>query len=168
MWGCHTPTLFYATPPPLSLWRKTSGSKWHEKHPKFAPSNRLRKPGCPVGRIAVVSDIFIRIKVCFCFTKTLARGVPPGPLRVGKGKTMARPRLGESERRRRTIGRAGGGGRGGRAAGASPSGAALGGSLPAPPGAGSAGAERGGAAAGGGGATGAEPDRGAMLSNAIK
>ena len=43
--------------------------------------------------------------MCFCFTKTLARGSdPPGPLRgVGK-ETMARPRLGEEERRGRTVG----------------------------------------------------------------
>ena len=53
---------------------------------------------------------------------------------------MARPRLGEQERR--THGRrAGDGGRGGRAAGAGAGGAALDGSLPAPPGAGAAGAD---------------------------
>ena len=46
----------------------------------------------------------LRASKSFCCTKTLARGRSPGPLRVGEGKTMARPRLGESERRRRTIG----------------------------------------------------------------
>ena len=96
MWGCHTPTLFYATPPPLSLWRKISGSKWHEKHPGFYRVNLPPKTGLP-GRSnsrqssrwnqgcffpyqdTTISDIFITSKMCFCFTKTLARGTPLDP-----------------------------------------------------------------------------------------
>ena len=58
MWGWYTPTLFYATPPPLSLGQKLSGSLGHEKHPGFGPSNRLRKPGCPERRIVVNRDPF--------------------------------------------------------------------------------------------------------------
>ena len=58
MWGRYTPTLFPGTPPPLSLYRKTSGSKYHEKHPGFGSSNRIGKPCCPVGRIAVNRDPF--------------------------------------------------------------------------------------------------------------
>ena len=43
-------------------------------------------------------------KMCFCFTKTLARGRSPWtPEERGK-ETMARPRLGEEERRGRTVG----------------------------------------------------------------
>ena len=56
---------------------------------------------------------------------------------------MARPQLGESERRRRTIGVRVTEAEETEPAGASPSRAALHGSLPAPPGAGSAGAEHG-------------------------
>ena len=64
---------------------------------------------------------------------------------------MARPRLGEEERRTRTVGvRVMRGSRWG---------------LPAPPGAGAAGADGGRAAPRGGGATGAEPDRGESQSN---
>ena len=36
MWGWNTPTLFSGTPPLLSLFQKACGSKFHEKHPKFA------------------------------------------------------------------------------------------------------------------------------------
>ena len=47
MWGWYTPTLFYATPPPLSLGQKLSGSLGHEKHPEIrsfkpAPQTGLR------------------------------------------------------------------------------------------------------------------------------
>ena len=49
-------------PPPLSLYRKISGSKYHEKLTKNAPSNRLRKPGCPVGRIVVNRDPFHKLR----------------------------------------------------------------------------------------------------------
>ena len=58
MWGCSTPTLFYAVPPPLSLRQKISGPQRHEKHPEFGPSNRLRKPRCPERRIVVNRDPF--------------------------------------------------------------------------------------------------------------
>ena len=58
MWGCSTPTLFYAVPPPLSLRQKLSGPQRHEKHPRFGPSNRLRKPGRPKRRIVVNRDPF--------------------------------------------------------------------------------------------------------------
>ena len=51
---CHTP--------PLSLGQKLSGPQWHEKHPGFGPSNRLRKPGSPVGRIAVNRDPFRKLR----------------------------------------------------------------------------------------------------------
>ena len=62
MWGCSTPTLFYATPPPLSLGQKLSGPQGHEKHPGFGPSNRLRKPGRPKRRIVVNRDPFREIR----------------------------------------------------------------------------------------------------------
>ena len=85
MWGRYTPTLFPGTPPPLSLYRKISGSKYHEKHPGFGSSNRIGKPCCPVGRIVVnraagncgvfsltkdttVSDIIRTSKLCLCCT----------------------------------------------------------------------------------------------------
>ena len=58
MWGWNTPTAFYATPPLLSLWQKACGPRWHEKHPGFGPSNRLRKSGGPVRRIIVNRDPF--------------------------------------------------------------------------------------------------------------
>ena len=78
---------------------------------------------------------------------------------------MARPRLGEEERRTRTVGVRVTEAEAAGAAGAGPGGAALHGSLPAPAGAGAAGADGGRAAAGGGGAAGAEPDRGESQSN---
>ena len=56
--GWYTPTLFSGTPPPLSLYRKACGPQYHEKHPKSARSNRLRKPGGPVRRIDVNRDPF--------------------------------------------------------------------------------------------------------------
>ena len=62
MWGRYTPTLFPGTPPPLSLYRKTSGSKYHEKHPGFGSSNRIGKPCCPVGRIVVNRDTFRKLR----------------------------------------------------------------------------------------------------------
>ena len=36
IWGWYTSTLFYGTPPPLSLYQKIGGPQFHEKHPKFA------------------------------------------------------------------------------------------------------------------------------------
>ena len=181
MWGWYTPTLFSGTPPPLSLYQKLAGPQYHEKPPGFGPSNRLRKPRCPVRRIVVnraagtrvafsltktpqYSDIILTSKMCFCCTKTLARGAPPGPLRSGKRNH------GEATARRRGAaaahgGRAGDGGRGGGTTGAGPRCAPLGGSVPAPLRAGAAGADGSGAALGGGGATGAEPDRGESQSN---
>ena len=75
MWWCSTPTLFYATPPPLSLGQKLSGPQGHEKHPGFGPSNRLRKPGRPKRRIIVNRDPFREIR----FGKLFQRHVPlPG------------------------------------------------------------------------------------------
>ena len=62
MWWCSTPTAFYATPPPLSLWQKACGPQWHEKHPGFGPSNRLRKSGGPVRRIVVNRDPFRKVR----------------------------------------------------------------------------------------------------------
>ena len=56
---------------------------------------------------------------------------------------MARPRLGEAERRRRTVGVRVTEAEAAGTAGAGPGGAPLHGSLPAPPRAGAAGAERG-------------------------
>ena len=35
MWGWYTPTLFSGTPPPLSLYRKTSGLSYRAKPPGF-------------------------------------------------------------------------------------------------------------------------------------
>ena len=58
MWWCSTPTAFYVPPPPLSLEQKACGPLEHEKHPGFGPSNRLRKPGCPVRRITINRDPF--------------------------------------------------------------------------------------------------------------
>ena len=62
MWGWYTPTLFSGTPPPLSLYRKACGSKYHEKHPGFGSSNRIGKPRCPVSRIAVNRDPFRKLR----------------------------------------------------------------------------------------------------------
>ena len=59
MWGCHTPTLFYATPPPLSLGQKLSGPQGHEKHPGFGPSNRLRKSVVPQFEILPNTPLMI-------------------------------------------------------------------------------------------------------------
>ena len=66
MWWCSTPTLFYATPPPLSLRQKISGPQWHEKHPGFGPSNRLRKSGGPVRRITINRDPFHKLRFGKC------------------------------------------------------------------------------------------------------
>ena len=54
MWGWYTP--------PLSLYRKACGCLYHEKHPDFTGSTRLRKPGCPVGRIVVNRDPFRKLR----------------------------------------------------------------------------------------------------------
>ena len=62
MWGWYTPTLFSGTPPPLSLYQKACGPQYHEKPPGFRPSNRLRKPGCPVRRIVVNRDPFHKLR----------------------------------------------------------------------------------------------------------
>ena len=60
--GVFHPHAFYVTPPPLSLYQKACGPQYHEKHPKFGPSNRLRKPGCPVRRITVNRDPFRKLR----------------------------------------------------------------------------------------------------------
>ena len=62
MWGWNTPTLFPGTPPPLSLFQKACGPKFHEKHPGFGSSNRIGKPCCPVRRIAVNRDPFRKLR----------------------------------------------------------------------------------------------------------
>ena len=57
------PHAFYVTPPPLSLFgKKHAVLLEHEKHPGFGPSNRLRKPGCPVRRIVVNRDPFRKLR----------------------------------------------------------------------------------------------------------
>ena len=56
------PHSFLCHPPPLSLWQKACGPQWHEKHPGFGPSNRLRKPGRPKRRIVVNRDPFREIR----------------------------------------------------------------------------------------------------------
>ena len=81
---------------------------------------------------------------------------------------MARPRLDEQERRARTVGVRVTAAEAAELRERAQAARLSMGGLSAPPGAGAAGADGGGAAAGGGGATGAEPDRGAMLSNTIK
>ena len=69
------PHAFLCHTPPLSLWQKLSGPLGHEKHPRFGPSNRLRKPGCPKRRIVVNRDPFREIR----FGKLSQRHVPfPG------------------------------------------------------------------------------------------
>ena len=47
MWGWYTPTLFSGTPPPLSLYRKTSGLAYHEKPPGFYRVKLPPKIGLP-------------------------------------------------------------------------------------------------------------------------
>ena len=37
MWGCHTPTLFYAPPPPLSLGKKHAVLWGMKNTPDLAP-----------------------------------------------------------------------------------------------------------------------------------
>ena len=105
MWGWYTPTLFYATPPPLSLGQKLSGSLGHEKHPEFGPSNRLRKPRCPERRIVVNRDSFRKLRRRNAASKPPfpERGiVRPGPRRQGIGFASLRaldcsgPSLGDS------------------------------------------------------------------------
>ena len=62
-------------PPHLPDDPKLSGPLGHEKHPRFGPSNRLRKPGCPKRRIVVNRDPFREIR----FGKLSQRHVPlPG------------------------------------------------------------------------------------------
>ena len=181
--GAGTPPRFFSgTPPPLSLYRKACGPQYHEKRPILGAQTGSEKPGCPERRIVVnrtagnqgclfpyqdttVSDICITSKMCFCFTKTLARGRStwtPERREGNHGEATAR-RVGaaawrtigvrvteaeETELRERA-----------QAACLSTW------ELPTPPGAGSAGADGGRAAAGGSGATGAEPDRGESESN---
>ena len=55
-WDIPPPRFFMPYPPPLSLRQKACGPQRHEKHPGFGPSNRLRKPRCPVRRIVVNRD----------------------------------------------------------------------------------------------------------------
>ena len=47
MWGWYTPTLFLVHPPPLSLYRKTSGLSYHEKPPGFYRVKLPPKIGLP-------------------------------------------------------------------------------------------------------------------------
>ena len=103
MWVCHTPTLFYAPPPPLSLGQKLSGSLGHEKHPDFTGSNRLRKSGCPERRIVVNRDPFHKLRPLAFNPPFPERGiVRPGPRRQGIGFASLRaldcsgPSLGDS------------------------------------------------------------------------
>ena len=56
--GLVHPHAFFRYTPPLSLYRKACGSKYHEKLTKNAPSNRLRKTGSAVRRIIVNRDPF--------------------------------------------------------------------------------------------------------------
>ena len=53
MWGWYTPTLFSGTPPPLSLYRKTSGLAYREKPPGFyrvKPAPKIGLPGTSNSR----------------------------------------------------------------------------------------------------------------------
>ena len=61
MWGRYTPTAFYATPPPLSLWQKISGPQGM-KTPQIGPSNRLRKSRGAERRIIVNRDAFRKVR----------------------------------------------------------------------------------------------------------
>ena len=61
--GGVPPPRFFMPHPPLCPWgKKLSGPQGHEKHPRFGPSNRLRKPGCPKRRIVVNRDPFREIR----------------------------------------------------------------------------------------------------------
>ena len=50
MWGWYTTTLFSGTPPPLSLYRKTSGLAYREKPPGFYRVKLPPKIGLPGDR----------------------------------------------------------------------------------------------------------------------
>ena len=63
MWGWNTPTLFPGTPPLLSLFRKVAGPQFHEKHPKFAPSNRLTSRRLLFGTLAGLVGGFLALMV---------------------------------------------------------------------------------------------------------
>ena len=56
--GLEHPHAFSWNTPPLSLFQKACGPKFHEKHPGFGPSNRRSKPGCPIRRTLVNRDPF--------------------------------------------------------------------------------------------------------------
>ena len=92
MWGCHTPTLFYATPPPLSLWRKACGPQWHEKHPKFAPQTGSENRVAPVRRIVVNRDSFRKFRPLAFNPPFPERGIVRiGPRRQGVRFAASRP-----------------------------------------------------------------------------